>query len=61
MLVVELHSTGDGLGQGEPAGLSHDLAQLIPDRLRHILGHQGLAGLYFRERIGHDDLDLMRI
>merc|ERR1719184_153927 len=42
MLIVKLHSTSNGLGQGETTGLSLEAAQLVPDWLGHILGDQGL-------------------
>merc|ERR1712228_486296 len=37
VLVIKLCSTSNGLGQGEPACLGHSSAQLLPDRLGHIL------------------------
>ena len=40
-----LHSTGDGLGEGEVGGLGGDGAQLLPQRLRHVLGHQRMLRL----------------
>merc|ERR1719250_310174 len=43
VLIVKLHSTSNCLGEGEAAGLSLDAAQLVPDRLGHILGNQGLC------------------
>merc|ERR1719495_106093 len=42
MLIVKLHSTCNGLGQGETTGLRLEAAQLVPDWLGHILGDQGL-------------------
>ena len=53
VLVIKLHSTGDGLGQGEPAGGSHGPAQFVPERFGHILGHQGMLGLDLGKWIRH--------
>ena len=53
VLVVELHGAGDGLGEGELAGGGHGPAQLLPQGLGDILGHQGVLGLDLRERVRH--------
>ena len=45
VLVVELHSASDGLGKGEPGGGSLGPAELLPQRLGDILGHQGVLRL----------------
>ena len=56
MLVVELNGAGDGLGEGEPRGGGLGPAELLPQGLGDILGHQGVLGLDFREGIsGHGD------
>ena len=44
VLVVKLHSTGNGFGQGESRSLSLDLAQFVPLVSGHMLGHQGVGG-----------------
>ena len=43
VLIVELHSTGDSLDQSEARGLSFDVLQLVPDRLRDMFSHQGMC------------------
>merc|ERR1719481_1387339 len=43
VLIIKLHSTSNGLGEGEAAGSGLDTAQLLPDGLGHILGNQGLG------------------
>ena len=53
VLVVELDSAGDGLGQGEPGGDGHSLGQLLPQGLGDILGHQGVLRLDLGERVRH--------
>jgi len=53
MLIVELHSTSDGFGEGEPGGDSLGSVELLPDWLGDILGHQGVLGLDFWEGIRH--------
>ena len=54
MLVVELDSAGDGLGKGETAGGGDNTAQLLPDTLGDVLGHQGVLGLDVGEGFRHD-------
>ena len=54
MLVVELDSAGDGLGKGETAGGGDNTAQLLPDTLGDVLGHQGVLGLDLGEGFRHD-------
>ena len=44
VLVVKLHSTGNGLGQGESRSLGLDLAQFVPLVSGHMLGYQGVGG-----------------
>ena len=56
MLVVELHSTGNGLGQSEATGGSLGPVELLPDGLGHILGHQGVLGLDLWEGVRHDEV-----
>ena len=53
MLIVELHSTGNGLGQGEAAGGGLGPVEFLPDWLSHILGNQGVLGLDLWEWIRH--------
>merc|ERR1712020_494831 len=53
VLVVEINSAGDRLAQGESAGGSLDGAQLLPDRLSHILGHKTVLGFNIWEGVGH--------
>ena len=53
MLIIILHSTGDGLVQVEPRGLGLGHAQLLPQGLCHIIRHQGVLGLDTREGVGH--------
>ena len=55
MLVVELHGAGDGLGQGEPRGGGLGPAELLPQGLGDILGHQGVLGLDIREGVSRHD------
>jgi len=52
VLVVELDSASNGLGQGEARGLGDVGAQLVPLFLGHVLGNQGVLGLDVRE-FGH--------
>merc|ERR1712002_1016400 len=40
VLVVELNSASNGLGQGEARGLGDDSAELVPFLLGDVLGHQ---------------------
>ena len=53
VLVVELHSAGDGLGDGEAAGLGLDVLDFVPSLLGDVLGHQGVGGLDDGELSGH--------
>ena len=59
VLIVELHGTSDGLGQGELAGLGHGSGQLLPQRLGHVLGDQGVLGLDLWEGVGHDGSEII--
>merc|ERR1719186_1338607 len=52
VLVIELNCTGDSLAQGELGGLGLELAQLLPQRLRHVLGNKRMFRLNLRE-VGH--------
>jgi len=45
VLVVELNSASDGLGQGEARGLADNTAQLVPLLLGDVLGHQAVGRL----------------
>merc|ERR1719244_1800687 len=45
VLVVKLNSTSNRLGKGEARGGSLDVAELLPDGLGDILGHQRVGGL----------------
>jgi len=53
VLVVELNSAGNGLGQGEAAGLGLDVLDGIPFLLGDVLGHEGVGGLDVGEFSGH--------
>ena len=53
VLVVELNSAGDGLGEGEAGGLGGDGAQLVPFLLGDVLGHQAVLGLDVGEVARH--------
>jgi len=53
VLIIKLYSTSNGLGQGEAACLGHSSAQLLPDRLGHILCYKRMLGLDFWEWIRH--------
>merc|ERR1719495_166736 len=53
VLVIKLYSTSNGLGQGKAACLGHSSAQLLPDRLGHILCYKRVLGLDFWEWIRH--------
>ena len=53
MLVVELDSAGNGLGEGEAAGGGQSAAQLVPHTWGHVLGHQGVLGLDVGEGFRH--------
>jgi len=45
VLVVELNSAGNGLGEGEAGGLGDDVLVFVPSLLGHVLGHQRVGGL----------------
>ena len=45
VLVVELNSAGNGLGEGEAAGLGLNVLQLVPFVLGDVLCHEGVGGL----------------
>jgi len=45
VLVVELNSAGNGLGEGEAGGLGGDVLHFIPSLLGDVLGHQRVGGL----------------
>jgi len=45
MLVVELYSAGNGLGQSELRGLGDDAGELVPLLLGDVLSHQRVFGL----------------
>jgi hypothetical protein len=49
MLVVELNSAGNGLGQSELGGLGDDSSQLVPPLLGDMGGDQGVLRLDIRE------------
>jgi len=53
VLVVELNSAGDGLGEGESGSLGDDVLIFVPSFLGHVLGHQGVGGLDDREFARH--------
>jgi len=53
VLVVELNSAGNGLGEGEAGGLGGDVLHFIPSLLGDVLGHQGVGGLDGREFSRH--------
>ena len=53
MLIIEFHSTGNGLGQSEATGGSLGPVELLPNGLSHILGNQGMLGLDLWEGVGH--------
>ena len=56
-----LDGTGDGLGEGEAAGLGLDVLDGIPLLLGDVLCHQRVGGLDGGELSGHDEvLDLQR-
>ena len=56
MLVVELDSTSDGLGQSELGGLADNASELVPLFLGDVLGNQGVLGLDLGEWCGHGSL-----
>ena len=41
------------LCQSETTGGGFDAGQFVPERLRHVLGHQGVGGLDLRKRLAH--------
>jgi hypothetical protein len=49
MLVVELNSAGNGLGQSELRGLGHNAGEFIPPFLGHVGSDQRVLGLDIRE------------
>jgi len=53
VLVVELNSAGNGLGQGEAGSLGDNAAKLVPLLLGHVLGNQAVGGLDVGEFAGH--------
>ena len=53
MLVVELDSAGNGLGEGEAAGGGQSAAQLVPHTWGDVLGHQRVLGLDVGEGFRH--------
>ena len=57
VLVVELDSAGNGLGEGEAAGLGLNVLQLVPFVLGDVLGHEGVGGLDIGELSGHLDFE----
>jgi len=53
VLVVELNSASNGLGQGESGGLGDDATKLVPLLLGHVLSDQRVGGLDVGEFAGH--------
>ena len=53
VLIVELHGAGDGLGEGEAGGGGGGAGELVPERRRHVLGHQRVLGLDLGHRVRH--------
>jgi len=53
VLVVELNSASNGLGQGESGGLGDDATKLVPLLLGHVLSDQRVGGLDVGEIAGH--------
>jgi len=53
VLVVELNSASNGLGQGESRGLGDDATKLVPLLLGHVLSDQRVGGLDVGEFAGH--------
>jgi len=53
VLVVELNSASDGLGEGESGGLGDNATKLVPLLLGDVLGSQGVGGLDVGEFAGH--------
>jgi len=53
VLVVELNSAGNGLGEGEAGGLGDDVLVFVPSLLGHVLGHQRVGGLDVGEFARH--------
>ena len=53
VLVVEINSAGNGLGQGEARGLGDDVGELVPLLLGHVLGDQRVLGLDVGEWLRH--------
>jgi len=53
MLVVELNSASNGLGEGEARGLGDNATKLVPLLLGHVLGDQRVGGLDVGEFASH--------
>ena len=56
VLVIKVHGTSDGLGQGEARRGGLVGGKLVPHLLGDVLGHQGVLGLDLREG-RHDATD----
>ena len=54
VLIVELNSTGTGLGNGEVTSLGLDVLDFVPSLLGHVLGDKGVGGLDSGEFSRHD-------
>ena len=61
VLVVELHGAGDGLGEGELGGGGDGAGELLPQRLRHVLGHQRVLGLDLGEGVRHSASEIIQV
>jgi len=53
VLVVELNSASNGLGEGEARGLGDNATKLVPLLLGHVLGDQRVGGLDVGEFASH--------